>query len=148
MLDGREIDDDRFFLSPEVEDDDLDAALAALYERGEPTPRPAESATAVDAFAALVGDPAWAASFGRELAALDHDRKNLLDPEEYRTLIRSLAALNGELGFSVAELDVVLSWANGVRVGQGLLDLVLEGTLRVGCEDGEVVFVVAPADPD
>jgi hypothetical protein len=136
--------DDRFFLSADVDDDALDSVLAEMIP-AEPLSRNSEEEPLAEIFAELTGDADWAASFSRDLAQLDNGGSTgLLSRDEYRLLLRSLAAANGAKGFSLDELYGVLCWANNVRIGQSLLDMTLDGKMLVTLDNGAPSFM--PAD--
>jgi hypothetical protein len=135
---------DRYFLSPEVSDDELDQVLGGFFPE-EACFRGEETGPDAELFAQLTGDPEWAAGFSRDLAQLDSGGRGVLQPEETRALLRSLAAANGHRGFSIGEFFGVLSWANQTRVSEQVLQLVLDGQLVVGFANGEAVFQAPPA---
>lgn len=56
-----------------------------------------------------------------------------------------LATIDGsETGIATEdEMKIVLDWANGVRLDESLLRLVMDGKLSVSVKDGEVAFMDA-----
>lgn len=146
FLSDDEIDNAVFRLSPDVTDDDLDRILGAAGADTPPVFRGSETEPTAEMLGEMTGDPEWAAEFSREMAQLDTGGRGLLELEEERALLRSVAEINGDRGFTLEELHAVRVWANRVRIGQALLDSVLEGDLVVGWDEiaGDVVF--RPAD--
>lgn len=64
-----------------------------------------------------------------------------LSDEETEKLILSLASARGNKGFTEADAQKIVDWANEMRIGEAALANVLDGLLTVDVrEDGEIMF--------
>lgn len=145
FLSDGDIDDGVFFLRPGISDDELDSVLEAMAGDG-PRFRNEETGPTAQMLGEMTGDPEWAASFSDQLAQLDHGGRGMLEPEEERILLRSVAAINGDRGFTLEELHAVRVWANGVKISQLLFEMVVDGQLHVGWDPAARGAVFVPAD--
>lgn len=64
-----------------------------------------------------------------------------LDESEVDTLVMALATGVGRRGFTEDEASRLLEWANGVRLDQAILRVVLDGELVVSIDDGSGEFL-------
>jgi hypothetical protein len=66
----------------------------------------------------------------------------LLDDADQRKIAGAV-----KVGITGEELTVLLDWAEQVRMDDAILENVLNGSFRVGVENGEPVFSLSPHGP-
>ncbi len=72
--------------------------------------------------------------------------KGWITDQEAAKLIRSFLNSRGERGASEEELEGLVEWANEQRIGALLVDMVLEGEVRIAdFADGEPLLYRVPA---
>lgn len=130
---AEDADDRLYVLPPTIDDDLIERWIAAIEEERDTAGMEPIDPEAVeelrDFLGELVGDDDWAAQFAKEAAHLG--QTGLLDPAERARLLISLGRARGERGFTFNDYMNVLNWANRIRVGQGLLELALAGSIYV-----------------
>ena len=76
-----------------------------------------------------------------------NDGKSLLTPSNAQTVMQSLAAGQGEAGFSERQLGEVLKEVERMKLMGGLYDLVVAGEMEIRIEDGEITYLTRPGAP-
>jgi hypothetical protein len=67
----------------------------------------------------------------------DTEKTEILSQEDVETLIMALAIHRGEEGFTEEEASNLIRWAMKVRIGEGILGLVLKGFAWIDDPTGE-----------
>lgn len=79
--------------------------------------------------------------FMKYFDSIPSDNSPFLSDGEIMRIVMNFAQTRGEDGITEEEAHEICAWANEVRVGQTMLDMVLEGKVGIDLrEDGEVEF--------
>lgn len=76
-----------------------------------------------------------------------NDGKSLFTPRSAQVILQSLAAGQGETGFSERELGEVLKEVERMKLLGGLHDLIVAGEMEIKIKDGEITYLTREDAP-